>query len=185
MELFMFKLLTTALLLATSLFALEGRVVKVYDGDTITLLDKDMQQHRIRFYGIDAPEKSQSFGKRSQENLANMIAGKMVNVDVQAEDRYGRSVGIVYLDDVDINKRQVADGYAWAYMQYGGEIYKNDELKAREKKLGMWIDPNIEQPSEYRKRQKNGGNSNTNSGTTASEKAMETFLKAFVDALIK
>lgn len=179
----MFKLLTTALLLATSLFALEGRVVKVYDGDTITLLDKDMQQHRIRFYGIDAPEKSQSFGKRSQENLANMIAGKMVNVDVQAEDRYGRSVGIVYLDDIDINKRQVADGYAWAYMQYGGEIYKNDELRAREKKLGMWIDPNIEQPSEYRKRQKNGGNSNTN--TTASEKAMETFLKAFVDAIIK
>ena len=182
----MFKLLITGLLLATSLFALEGRVVKVYDGDTITLLDKDMQQHRIRFYGIDAPEKSQSFGKRSQENLANMIAGKMVNVDVQAEDRYGRSVGIVYLDDVDINKRQVADGYAWAYMQYGGEIYKNDELKAREKKLGMWTDPNIEMPSEYRKRQKNGGNSNnTNSGTTASEKAMETFLKAFVDAIIK
>lgn len=179
----MLKLLITTLLLATSLFALEGRVVKVYDGDTITLLDKDMQQHRIRFYGIDAPEKSQSFGKRSQENLANMIAGKMVNVDVQAEDRYGRSVGIVYLDDVDINKRQVADGYAWAYMQYGGEIYKNDELKAREKKLGMWTDPNIEMPSEYRKRQKNGGNSNTN--TTASEKAMETFLKAFVDAIIK
>ena len=181
----MFKLLITTLLLATSLFALEGRVVKVYDGDTITLLDKDMQQHRIRFYGIDAPEKSQSFGKRSQENLANMIDGKMVNVDVQAEDRYGRSVGIVYLDDVDINKRQVADGYAWAYMQYGGEIYKNDELKAREKKLGMWTDPNIEMPSEYRKRQKNGGNSNTNSNTTASEKAMETFLKAFVDAIIK
>ena len=181
----MFKLLITTLLLATSLFALEGRVVKVYDGDTITLLDKDMQQHRIRFYGIDAPEKSQSFGKRSQENLANMIAGKMVNVDVQAEDRYGRSVGIVYLDDVDINKRQVADGYAWAYMQYGGEIYKNDELRAREKKLGMWTDPNIEMPSEYRKKQKNGGNSSTNSGTTASEKAMETFLKAFVDALIK
>ena len=181
----MFKLLITALLLTTSLFALEGRVVKVYDGDTITLLDKDMQQHRIRFYGIDAPEKSQSFGKRSQENLANMIAGKMVNVDVQAEDRYGRSVGIVYLDDVDINKRQVADGYAWAYMQYGGEIYKNDELRAREKKLGMWTDPNIEMPSEYRKRQKNGGNSNTNSGTTASEKAMENFLKAFVDAIIK
>ena len=179
----MLKLLTTVLLLATSLFALEGRVVKVYDGDTITLLDKDMQQHRIRFYGIDAPEKSQSFGKRSQENLANMIAGKMVNVDVQAEDRYGRSVGIVYLDDVDINKRQVADGYAWAYMQYGGEIYKNDELKAREKKLGIWTDPNIEMPSEYRKRQKNSGNSNTN--TTASERAMETFLKAFVDALIK
>ena len=179
----MFKIFVTTLILATSLFALEGRVVKVYDGDTITLLDKDMQQHRIRFYGIDAPEKSQSFGKRSQENLANMIAGKMVNVDVQAEDRYGRSVGIVYLDDVDINKRQVADGYAWAYMQYGGEIYKNDELKAREKRLGMWIDPNIEMPSEYRKRQKNGGNSNTN--TTASEKAMEAFLKAFVDALIK
>ena len=179
----MLKLLITTLLLATSLFALEGRVVKVYDGDTITLLDKDMQQHRIRFYGIDAPEKSQSFGKRSQENLANMIAGKMVNVDVQAEDRYGRSVGIVYLDDVDINKRQVADGYAWAYMQYGGEIYKNDELKAREKKLGIWTDPNIEMPSEYRKRQKNSGNSNTN--TTASERAMETFLKAFVDALIK
>jgi endonuclease YncB( thermonuclease family) len=37
---------------------LEGRVVSVADGDTITLLDSNRQQHRIRLAGIDAPEKA-------------------------------------------------------------------------------------------------------------------------------
>ena len=185
MELFkMFKIITTAFLLATSLFALEGLVVKVYDGDTITVLDGNMRQHKIRFFGIDAPEKSQSFGKRSQENLAYLIAGRHVEVDVQTTDRYGRSVGVVYLDGKDINKQQVADGYAWAYMQYGGQVYKNDEIKAREQKLGMWVDPNIEQPSEYRKKTKENKNSEASSNSKQ-DKETEGFINFFLNELFK
>ena len=48
---------------------IEGRVVGVADGDTVTLLDADKAQHKIRLSGIDAPEKPQAFGNRSKESL--------------------------------------------------------------------------------------------------------------------
>jgi endonuclease YncB( thermonuclease family) len=51
---------------------LEGRVVTVADGDTITLLDSNRQQHRIRLAGIDAPEKAQPFGQRSKQHLSEL-----------------------------------------------------------------------------------------------------------------
>ena len=46
---------------------LEGTVVKIADGDTITVLDSDKVQHRVRIAGIDAPEKRQAFGNASRE----------------------------------------------------------------------------------------------------------------------
>jgi endonuclease YncB( thermonuclease family) len=55
---------------------LEGRVVSVADGDTVTLLDSNRQQHRIRLAGIDAPEKAQPFGQRSKQHLSNLAFGK-------------------------------------------------------------------------------------------------------------
>ena len=61
---------------------LTGRVVGVADGDTITVLDADRQQHKIRLGGIDAPEKAQPFGQRSKENLSRMVFGKDVRVEV-------------------------------------------------------------------------------------------------------
>jgi endonuclease YncB( thermonuclease family) len=48
----------------------EGVVVGVSDGDTITILDDAKTQHKIRFAGIDAPEKGQAFGERSRQSLA-------------------------------------------------------------------------------------------------------------------
>jgi endonuclease YncB( thermonuclease family) len=55
---------------------LEGRVVAVADGGTITLLDSNRQQHRIRLAGIDAPEKAQPFGQRLKQHLAELVFGK-------------------------------------------------------------------------------------------------------------
>ena len=46
-----------------------GRVVGIADGDTITVLDADKVQHKIRLAGIDAPEEKQAFGNRSKESL--------------------------------------------------------------------------------------------------------------------
>ena len=108
------KLVIALLISATALFALEGKVVKVSDGDTITVLDKDNAQHKVRFYGIDAPEKSQPYGKKSRKNLESYVAGKYVKVDTRATDRYGRTVGVVYAGNTNVNEAQVADGYAWA-----------------------------------------------------------------------
>src|SRR5689334_9076764 len=60
---------------------LSGRVIRVQDGDSITVLDADNNQHRIRINGIDAPEKGQPFGDRSRQSMANMVAGKDVTAD--------------------------------------------------------------------------------------------------------
>ncbi|MDH3315935.1 MAG: thermonuclease family protein [Gammaproteobacteria bacterium] len=75
----MTNLLFAALALALSegSYAAEivGRVVRVADGDTITVLDATKEQHKIRFAGIDAPERKQPFANRQEQNLARYVPG--------------------------------------------------------------------------------------------------------------
>jgi endonuclease YncB( thermonuclease family) len=97
---------------------LSGRVVGVHDGDTITVLDANHQQHKIRFAGIDAPESRQAFGTRSRQNLSGLVFGKDVAVEWNKHDRYKRIVGKVLVDGHDVNLEQVRAGMAWWYRQY-------------------------------------------------------------------
>jgi endonuclease YncB( thermonuclease family) len=62
-------LLFALVIASASADILSGKVIGVSDGDTITLLDSNRQQHRIRLAGIDAPEKAQPFGQRSKQAL--------------------------------------------------------------------------------------------------------------------
>lgn len=90
-----------------------GVVVGVADGDTITVLDDERQQHKIRLAGIDAPEKKQSFGQKSKASLSSMVFGKSVTVEWTKRDRYRRIIGLVLVDGVDSNLKQVKAGMAW------------------------------------------------------------------------
>ena len=92
---------------------LAGRVVRVSDGDTITVLDATNAQHRIRLAGIDAPESSQAFGKVSRANLSHLVAGRTVRVVERGRDRYQRILGVVYVDELDCNLQQLKDGMIW------------------------------------------------------------------------
>jgi endonuclease YncB( thermonuclease family) len=56
----------------------EGRVVGISDGDTITVLDDTKTQHKIRLAAIDAPEKGQVFGERSKQSLSALVFQKRV-----------------------------------------------------------------------------------------------------------
>lgn len=78
-----------------------GRVVYVQDGDTLTLLDPDKRQHRIRIAGIGTPEKAQPFGNRSRQNLASMVHGQEAIADCLKTDRYGRKVCKVWVQPSD------------------------------------------------------------------------------------
>ena len=82
---------------------LTGRVVNVSDGDTITVLDADKVQHKIRLTGIDAPERKQAFGNVSRESLADMVAEQQVTVEFDKQDRYDRVLGKVLVDGRDVN----------------------------------------------------------------------------------
>src|SRR5699024_1779401 len=80
-----------------------GRVVRVIDGDTVSVLDATNTQHRIRLSQIDAPETKQAFSKVSKEALADFIANKEVRVKVDGIDRYKRVLGEIFIDDQNIN----------------------------------------------------------------------------------
>jgi endonuclease YncB( thermonuclease family) len=57
---------------------LRGKVVSIADGDTITVLDAEKVQHKVRLQGIDAPEKKQAFGTKSKERMSEKVGGKEV-----------------------------------------------------------------------------------------------------------
>ncbi|WP_228256191.1 thermonuclease family protein [Aliarcobacter butzleri] len=134
-------------------FELIGKVVKVSDGDTITVLTSDKTQYKIRLNDIDAPEKKQAFGNKSKDNLAKYIAGKTVKVEYKTKDKYKRILGTIYYNNIDINLQQVKDGYAWVYKKYSkNQDYYNAEKVSRENKKGLWIDRNPIAPWEFRKK---------------------------------
>ena len=84
-----------------------GKVVGVSDGDTITVLDGQKRQHKVRLNGIDAPESSQDFGSRAKQSLSDLVFGKTVTITSRKKDKYGRTLGTVTLDGKDINQEQI------------------------------------------------------------------------------
>lgn len=138
---------------------LTGRVVQVADGDTITVLDANKNQHRIRLQGIDAPERAQPFSNVSRQHLAELVAGKTVKVMWSKRDRYGRIVGTVFVDGRDVSLEQVKAGLAWHYKYYANEQspedrqrYAQAEDNARADNLGLWQEKNPVPPWEFRRR---------------------------------
>ena len=144
------KILTLILLLPLSLFAFPAKVIKISDGDTITVLN-GKEQTKVRLYGIDAPEKKQDYGQRSRQFLASLIAGQVVEVEPNGKDRYKRTLGIIHHKGQDINAQMVLNGYAWVYVKYS-RIYVDQEKTAREKKLGLWQSSDPTPPWQLRKR---------------------------------
>jgi endonuclease YncB( thermonuclease family) len=135
-----------------------GRVVGVHDGDTITVLDANHHQHKIRLAGIDSPEMKQAYGNRSKQNLSNWVYNRQVTVDWNKRDRYSRTVGVVFVDGQDVNLEQVRAGMAWWYRQYAKEqspddrkLYELAENEARNEKLGLWADAVQVPPWEWRR----------------------------------
>ncbi len=154
--------ITLALAYTANAETITGLVVGIADGDTITVLDADKVQHKIRLSGIDAPEKKQPFGNRSKESLSELAFDKTVNVETSKRDRYGRQIGKVLVNGQDVNLVQIERGMAWFYRQYQREqspsdrrLYEAAEDAARADKRGLWRDADPMPPWVWRKQQKN------------------------------
>ena len=126
---------------------IEGLVVSVADGDTITILDDTNTQHKIRLAGIDAPEKKQAFGNVSKKELSDLVYKKQVTVEFYKKDRYQRLVGKVLINDQDVNLEMVNIGLAWHYAKYQNEQsfedrieYAQAEADSRLLRRGLWLD---------------------------------------------
>lgn len=137
---------------------LVGLVVAVQDGDTLTVLDAEKVQHKIRLAGIDAPEKGQPWGQRSKEGLSALAYRREVAVEWHKRDRYGRLIGKVLVERRDVNLAQVSSGLAWHYVEYATEqppldrqLYADAQVEARQYRLGLWQEPSPTPPWDYRR----------------------------------
>ena len=152
---------------------LQGKVVKIADGDTVTIVDNQGQKHRIRVAGIDAPEKDQPYGDISTQGLNKLVSGRIVTIEYEKWDRYKRIIGKVLVDPpgevfcmaldcvkkIDAGLEQIKAGLAWHYKYYQMEqtaedrkMYSDTEIKIREKQLGLWKDKQPIPPWEWRKK---------------------------------
>ena len=156
-----FRLVFIILLLfaPATCFSWPAKVVSVADGDTITVL-RDGSQVKIRLYGIDSPEKGQDFGQKARELTAALVAGRSVDIEQMDTDRYGRIVGLVEVNGQSLNRLIVQNGFAWVYPQYCNERFCDDwiqsEATARKSKKGLWKDPVVVPPWEWRAAQRDG-----------------------------
>lgn len=157
--------------------AFKAKVVGVSDGDTITVLNSSNQQIKIRLAEIDTPESSQPYGKRSKQQLSDLIFNKTVSVVTSEIDRYGRSIARIYVDVLDVNARMVELGAAWVYRQYSKDksLYALED-KAINAKIGLWSLPESERtpPWEWRKSRR--------TGKTANEKNLKVGLQTDTEA---
>lgn len=142
-------------------YSIQGRVVGVSDGDTITVLDSTKTQHKIRLAGIDAPEKKQAFGQASKKRLSDMVFDREVILDCGKTDRYRREICVVMVDGHDANLAQVKAGMAWWYWKYKKEqtsqqraSYEAAEAAARTGKVGLWQVADRIAPWDFRKLRK-------------------------------
>ena len=151
-----------------------GTVTKISDGDTIQLTTPEQTKLKVRLYGIDAPETpkinrqsgkvhqpGQPFSEEAQKALKDKIMGKQVKLEILDIDKYRRMVGIVWLNDRNINLEMIREGYAEAFIEYLKPPYRVEFLKAeQEARAGgknIWSLPGHERPTEYRKRLKERG----------------------------
>jgi len=136
---------------------LEGRIVGVTDGDTVTLLDANNTRYKIRLAGIDAPESRMPYGQKAKAYLAELVFGKEVIASTRKLDRYGRTIATLVVEGKDANLAMLQAGLAWHYKQYAREqpeveaiAYALAEVEAREKKLGLWQDVEPMAPWDWR-----------------------------------
>lgn len=129
---------------STSAVILQGQVVRVSDGDSVTL-QTQTGNIKIRLAGIDAPESKMPHGPEAKAHLVAMVLDQEVQALVHKKDRYGRTIATLMMNTKDVNLAMVQAGWAWHYKQYAGEqttidaaTYAHAENKARALGVGLW-----------------------------------------------
>ncbi|MBX9838337.1 MAG: thermonuclease family protein [Silvanigrellaceae bacterium] len=133
-----------------------AKVVKIFDGDTIEVELKKNNKKTIRFFGIDCPERTQEYGPLARSRVQELLKDKTVEVFTIELGKYGREVGIVYIDGVSIAEVLLKDGLAFASGNNHklASTYHRLQERSRANKIGMWKLGSVENPANFRKRKR-------------------------------
>ena len=130
-----------------------GRVLDVREGDLLNVMHPEKGAVTLMLYGVDAPDRGQSFYNQAKEFLADRVKGKVVKV---REIPGGQNVdtAIIFCNGVNINELVLEAGFGWVCDKRCNQEFcadwMNIEAQARERKRGLWQDENPVEPSEWR-----------------------------------
>jgi endonuclease YncB( thermonuclease family) len=140
---------------------IEGKVIRILDGDTIDVINAaeyasaSNKPVRVRLSNIDAPEKKQAYGSWSAKQLKALLTSDRVHIEYRETDRYGRILGTVYVNGINLNREMVRVGAAWVYERYNTDHDLPDiQTQARKSGRGLWGDANPIEPWIWRQKLK-------------------------------
>lgn len=130
-----------------------GKVIGVKDGDTVVVIDTTNTQTTLRLAEVDCPEKAQAFGTKAKQFTSDQVYLKQIKYIVTDTDRYGRSIAKIYYDNNKyLSAEIIKNGFGWQYKQYStSKLLAKLEQEARQKKRGLWVEPNPIYPSDFRR----------------------------------
>jgi endonuclease YncB( thermonuclease family) len=137
--------------------AFQATLQRVFDGDTIDVVDDKGRQFRVRLSGIDAPERGQPFAQRSGESLRRLLSEGPLTVEAVSVDRYQRLLAKVACAGRDAGIEQLRSGLAWFYpwtdsiSQSDRNLYRHEEQSARLLHRGLWSDRDAVPPWQFRR----------------------------------
>jgi len=145
-------LVALSVLLALSIKAHASvRIDYVIDGDTVNIIDGE-KAYRLRIRHIDAPERNQSYGKKSRRALMQLCEGGQVTVNVTGKDKYRRRLGNLSCGEQDVASFMLEQGHAWFNARYSSDmLLALKERTAREQKKGLWQEDKPTAPWTWRK----------------------------------
>jgi endonuclease YncB( thermonuclease family) len=157
------KIAFILLVLPAVAYAGRFKVIYVSDGDTLKAESQGFEV-TVRLVGIDAPETSkkknqpgQPFSKKAKINLQRLVLDKTVEIDGFGLDRYSRMLGVVYVDNKNVNLEMVKEGLAEVYrgkVAKGLDIdpYWKAEAEAKKEMLNIWsLGDKYVSPRDWRK----------------------------------
>lgn len=131
-----------------------GEVILVHDGDTLTIKTQRDRVHKVRLADIDAPEMGQPFGRPARRLATDLVLKQTVRVNYTYKDKYNRLIGEVFLPDGNLlNEEMLKAGLAWHYRvkHPHSSFLEKLEYKAWQKKLGLWVQDTPIPPWEFRR----------------------------------
>lgn len=128
--------------------ACTGRVQEVIDGDTVWMRCNG-ERIKVRMDYIDAPEVNHPYwhepgqpaGERARSALVSLIGGQPVTLRATGRDDYGRTLGVLSVNGLNLNLAMVRKGWAWAYRGFTTDRYVRAQRQAKSARRGLWALP--------------------------------------------
>jgi endonuclease YncB( thermonuclease family) len=129
----------------------QGVVTKVTDGDSLWITPPGQGGIEVRLRDIDAPEICQPWGEEARRALEALVLGKTVVLRIAGRDTYGRTLGQVQADGVDVARRMVEEGHAWSLRTRWdrGPLVKEERM-AGALRRGLHGQPGAVMPRDFR-----------------------------------